>query len=101
MFSYLLDYLPSFSIYDIGTTLNGLELLLAMERFRNDFYDTRSDTHGDRFLLRLLQAHRALGVSDPRDMLYAHATIARSADLVDKDKDLIKVDYSRSCLAIS
>lgn len=100
MFSYLLDYLPSYSIYDIGATLNGLELLLAMERFRNDFYNTQSDTHGDRFLLRLMQARRALGVTDPRDMLYAHATIARSADLVDKDKDLVKVDYNRSCQTI-
>lgn len=43
-----------------------------------------------------MQARRALGVTDPRDMLYAHATIARSADLVDKDKDLVKVDYNRS-----
>lgn len=53
--------------------------------------------YGDRFLLTLLQARRALGVTDPRDMLYAHSTIARSAELVDEYRELIKVDYSRSC----
>ncbi|KUJ06966.1 uncharacterized protein LY89DRAFT_661119 [Mollisia scopiformis] len=95
--SNLLDFIPSYSIYDIGATSNGLELLLAMARFRNDFYDPGSNMYGDLFLLTLLQARRALGVTDPRDMLYAHSTIARSAELVDGYGELIRVDYSRSC----
>jgi len=47
----------------------------------------------DNSMLELLQARRSLGVTDPRDMVYAHIGLAN-------DGRGIEVDYSKTCAEI-
>jgi hypothetical protein len=51
-------------------------------------------------LLEILQTRRGLGVSDPRDMLFAHRATLSVADGTEKEKGLAKVDYGKSCAEV-
>jgi hypothetical protein len=71
-----------------------------MSKFRSDFYDEANSSYGHRFLLQLLQFRRGLGVTDPRDMLFAHTIIARTADVAERYREFVKVDYGQDCAEV-
>ncbi|PMD61290.1 HET-domain-containing protein [Hyaloscypha bicolor E] len=73
------------------------QILLWMSRLRTKFYSQLNYMYGDWLLLELLQSRRALGATDPRDIVFAHVLIARSVDVVGKYRDLIQADYSKDC----
>ena len=79
----------------------GWELLLKMSKFRTMFYDQATwSSYGHGLLLEILKSRRGLGVTDPRDMLFAHTNISRTAEVWEKYRDLIQVDYNKSCLEV-
>ena len=81
-----------------GKHSRGWELLEKMSKFRLAFYDQTSWlSYGHGLLLEMLKSRRGLGVTDPKDMLFAHTNVARTAEVQEKYRYLIDVDYNRSC----
>jgi hypothetical protein len=68
-------------------------VLEYMHRARRNFQDYVDGNNSKNTLLALLQLRRGLGVSDARDMIYAHLGIAVDS-LV--GQPALKVDYSKS-----
>jgi hypothetical protein len=66
-------------------------IVSEMQRAWADYHDTRKKIT----MLELLQARRGLGVSDPRDMVYAHVGFAADG----QHEDLV-VDYSKSYIQV-
>jgi hypothetical protein len=77
----------------------GWDRFFEMSRLRSYYHHNIRDTSGPEiFLLQLLSSRRGIGVSDPRDMLFAHIGISRLAEQKDNDhQELIRVDYGQEC----
>jgi hypothetical protein len=74
----------------------GIELLLSMERFRRQDHHANEVTRGRSGycqFLELLESRRGLGVTDPRDMVFAHLGIRYWAP----ETIPLLVDYRKDC----
>ncbi|KAJ8059325.1 hypothetical protein OCU04_012286 [Sclerotinia nivalis] len=85
------DYRPSRLHESLGR-------FVAMNQRRDAFKPTRKPSDIPvRGILELLSARRGLGVSDPRDMLFAHKGILQGSPDVGYSQNMaLVVDYSRS-----
>jgi hypothetical protein len=91
---------PLKSNTDNYQTTKGLELLLGMAKLHRRFYDSVAASYGHTFLLEWLLIRTALGVTDPRGMIFAHTIVARSADGTEKYPDLIQIDCGKDCALV-
>jgi hypothetical protein len=70
-----------------------------MSRLRSYYSHNIRDTSGPEIsLLQLLSSRRGIGVSDPRDILFAHIGVSGLAEQKDNNhQELIRVDYGQEC----
>ncbi len=82
---------PRFWFYTEDTALQGYELLLEMQLAR-DKHQGKVTESNQATLFRLIVGRRGLGVTDQRDMIFAH--IGFASDGYDR---FLKPDYSKTC----